>query len=520
MAQTCAAIGSVMLAWRLLLATGEERFADLIERTAFNAILSGLGSDGCHFFYSNPLQRRSDGIEVLEGAASTRRAPWFEVSCCPPNLMRFLATLPDLLATTDAEGVQVHQFATGSITVPLAGGRVALRTSTAYPWDGDVDIEIDREPGPTLAALAQDPRLVPRCDRDAGRTSARDPPAARASSRWSAPGRPETASRSVCPWSRASPSPIRASTPLRHSVALERGPLVYALEDADLPDGSSVEGLEVDAMLDVRAIPGIVPGVDEGIRLAFGARLREDPAETDWPYRSLPGPDVAASGSMPAASVKVEAIPYFAWARTSGPGHARLVARGPRRREPRGPVACRLRSPAVAPEHTGVGLGIDAPEPPGRAAARGSGTVVTMRDIAQASGVSLSTVSRVLNESPSRVPIALETRERILAMALRLGYRPNPFARVLRGAPTMVLGAVVRDFSDPFFAGALEALAVEAMAEGYNVLLGRVQAGQDGRVALPAVLEPRRCDAVLMLGVMDDQPQLVDRFWSRRSSRS
>ena len=77
--------------------------------------------------------------------------------------------------------------------------------------------------------------------------------------------------------------------------------------------------------------------------------------------------------------------------------------------------------------------------------------VVTMRDIAAASGVSLSTVSRVLNDSPSRVPIAAVTRERILGAALRLGYRPNPFARVLRGAPTMVLGAVVRDFSDPFF---------------------------------------------------------------------
>jgi DNA-binding LacI/PurR family transcriptional regulator len=164
---------------------------------------------------------------------------------------------------------------------------------------------------------------------------------------------------------------------------------------------------------------------------------------------------------------------------------------------------------SVAPEHSGVGSGIDVPEPPGRAAARGSGTVVTMRDIAQASGVSLSTVSRVLNESPSRVPIALETRERILAMALRLGYRPNPFARVLRGAPTMVLGAVVRDFSDPFFAGALEALADEAMAHGYSVLLGHVGGGHDGNVALPAVLEPRRCDAVLILGVMDDQPQLV-----------
>ena len=61
--ETCASIGSTMLAWRLLLATGEARFADLIERTAFNGILSGLGSDGSHFFYSNPLLRRSAGLE-------------------------------------------------------------------------------------------------------------------------------------------------------------------------------------------------------------------------------------------------------------------------------------------------------------------------------------------------------------------------------------------------------------------------------------------------------------------------
>jgi DNA-binding LacI/PurR family transcriptional regulator len=158
--------------------------------------------------------------------------------------------------------------------------------------------------------------------------------------------------------------------------------------------------------------------------------------------------------------------------------------------------------PVVAPERDGMGQSVTVPEVP-------RGDVVTMRDIAEAAGVSLSTVSRVLNDSPSRVPIALETRERILATAARLGYRPNPFARVLRGAPTMVLGAVVRDFSDPFFAGALEALAVEAMAHGYNVLLGHVPGGQDDSVGLPTVLDPRRCDAVLILGVMDDQPRLV-----------
>ncbi len=143
------------------------------------------------------------------------------------------------------------------------------------------------------------------------------------------------------------------------------------------------------------------------------------------------------------------------------------------------------------------------------AARRDPGEVVTMRDIAQAAGVSLSTVSRVINKAPSRVPIAAETRERIEQEAVRLGYRPNPFARALRGAPTMLIGAVVRDFNDPFFAGALEVLAVEAMGHGYNIILGHVAGREHDGPGLPAVLEPRHCDAVLMLGEMEDQPRLL-----------
>ena len=158
---------------------------------------------------------------------------------------------------------------------------------------------------------------------------------------------------------------------------------------------------------------------------------------------------------------------------------------------------------------TRAGRATRASGPPRPSSGRDPGNVVTMRDIAAASGVSLSTVSRVINESPSRVPIAPDTRDRIMREALRLGYRPNLFARALRGAPTMLLGAVVRDFSDPFFAGALEALAVEAMARGYNIVLGHVQGREQEGLALPAVLEPRRCDAVIMLGEMEDQPQLL-----------
>jgi len=132
-----------------------------------------------------------------------------------------------------------------------------------------------------------------------------------------------------------------------------------------------------------------------------------------------------------------------------------------------------------------------------------------MRDIAEAAGVSRSTVSRVLNDAPTRIPIGADTRDRVNEAARRLSYRPNPLARALRGAPTMLIGAVVRDFSDPFFGGALEALAVEAMGHGYNIVLGHVQGRTQEGLALTTVLETRHCDAIIMLGDMEDQPRLV-----------
>src|SRR5688572_10454898 len=140
---------------------------------------------------------------------------------------------------------------------------------------------------------------------------------------------------------------------------------------------------------------------------------------------------------------------------------------------------------------------------------RPGGRLTTMRDIAELAGVSQSTVSRVLNDAPTRVPIAPETRERVLLAARQLGYRPNPLARGLRGAPTMLLGAVVRDITDPFFAGAIEALSVEAMARGYNVVLGHAHGRADEALALTAVLETRHCDAIVLLGDMQDQPRLL-----------
>ncbi|HEY7132260.1 MAG TPA: LacI family DNA-binding transcriptional regulator, partial [Candidatus Limnocylindrales bacterium] len=153
---------------------------------------------------------------------------------------------------------------------------------------------------------------------------------------------------------------------------------------------------------------------------------------------------------------------------------------------------------------------VDEPTAPeGDPATDGDGRrkVTRMRDIAAMAGVSQSTVSRVLNDAPTRVPIAPETRARVILAARELGYRPNPLARGLRGASTMLLGAVVRDITDPFFAGAVEALSVEAVSHGYNVVLGQAHGRADEALALTTVLETRHCDAIILLGDVQNQPR-------------
>jgi DNA-binding LacI/PurR family transcriptional regulator len=133
-----------------------------------------------------------------------------------------------------------------------------------------------------------------------------------------------------------------------------------------------------------------------------------------------------------------------------------------------------------------------------------------MQDIAKAAGVSQSTVSRVLNDTPTSVPIAADTRQRVQEVAKRLGYRPNPLARGLRGARTMLLGVIVREITDPFFSMAIEALSTEALTRGYNVVLGSAHSKADEAIALKAVLETRHCDAIVLLGDMRDEPKFLE----------
>jgi hypothetical protein len=232
--------------------------------------------------------------------------------------MRFLATLPDRLATVDDDGVQLHQYADGTLRASVAGETVGLRMTTRYPWSGEVDIEVtETTPRPWRLSLRS-----PAWCADAT-VSAADQPTERRSGpgsfvierAWSVGDR-VTLELAMEP---RITSPDPRIDALRHTVALERGPLVYAVEDADLPRGASVEAMEVDADLDVEAIMGAVPGVQDGVRLSFEARLRDDSAAPGWPYptRSAGKP---VQETPPVSIVSVEAVPYFAWGERTGLG--------------------------------------------------------------------------------------------------------------------------------------------------------------------------------------------------------
>jgi DUF1680 family protein len=313
--ETCANIGSVMLAWRLLLATGERRYADLIERTAFNAVLPGLAFDGSHFFYSNPLMRRSAGAEILQGAATTRRATWFAVACCPPNLMRFLATFPDLVATVDERGIQVHQFATGSFEAPVNGGVVRAGTRTAYPWDGTVEITIDQGVAQPWTLSLRVPEWCANAVASMGeeRLVESGPGTIELTRNWSAGDR--VVLKLAMPPRVTVPDPRIDA--VRGTIALERGPLVYAVEDADLPAGTSVESLEVAESPQLEASVDGQPGLGELTWLSLDATLRHDPKGPRWPYRHAQG---ESGGAGPENKTRVRALPYFAWANRAGLG--------------------------------------------------------------------------------------------------------------------------------------------------------------------------------------------------------
>ncbi|MBN1950859.1 MAG: glycoside hydrolase family 127 protein [Bacteroidales bacterium] len=133
--ETCAAIGNVLWNQSLFLSTGNSKYMDVLERTLYNGLISGISEDGMHFFYPNPLA--SDG--------TYQRSPWFGVACCPGNVCRFMARVPDLIYATTNAGVYVNLFVASEAKIGLGGTTVKLEQQTEYPWSGSVSILVSPE---------------------------------------------------------------------------------------------------------------------------------------------------------------------------------------------------------------------------------------------------------------------------------------------------------------------------------------------------------------------------------------
>jgi DUF1680 family protein len=132
--ESCAAIGSLMWNWRMLAATGESKHVDVMERALYNGINSGMSLDGTLYNYRNPLERMPD---------DKVRNPWYETTCCPPNLERTLASLPGYFYSTGREGVYVHLYHSNELNWRLEDGvSLKLAQQTNYPWEGGVEITV------------------------------------------------------------------------------------------------------------------------------------------------------------------------------------------------------------------------------------------------------------------------------------------------------------------------------------------------------------------------------------------
>lgn len=304
--ETCAGVGSIMLNYRLLLATGRPEYADAIERTLYNVVATSPAADGRAFFYTNTLHQRELGTapsleEASRRASSSQRAPWFEVSCCPTNVARTFASLGAYLATSSDTGLQVHQYAPATIRAELPGGRVGVRIDTEYPATGLISLQItDSIPGEWELSIR-----VPEWAAGAtvtldGKSQAVEPGSLTIRRSFAVGDVIELSLPVVARWS----APDPRIDDLRGQLAVERGPLVYCLESTDLPSTVSVN--------DVRVVPDLVEQAGE---VSVGVRTLRTGADR-WPYGS---PEATMDDGTYSARLR----PYNSWG-NRGPSTMRV----------------------------------------------------------------------------------------------------------------------------------------------------------------------------------------------------
>jgi DUF1680 family protein len=305
--ETCAAIASMMWNWRMLLATGKARYADLLERSLYNGFLSGVSLDGQRYFYVNPLQSRG-GIE---------RPEWYGCACCPPNVMRQIALVGHYAATVDESGIQIHQYLSTKVEVELdAGRRVVLHTETDYPWAGKVKVIVEETDGDAWKLALRVPGW---CKGASLQVNGQAVQAAAASGTYTAIERAWQAGDVVeldMPMKPRLTEPHPRVDAIRGSLAIERGPLVYCLEEVDQEPGLNLLDVHIapDASLQATRCEDLLGGV---VAVEVQGAVADVDAWQDKLYRPAPVEDSLQR------EIVLTAVPYYIWA-NRGPGAMRV----------------------------------------------------------------------------------------------------------------------------------------------------------------------------------------------------
>ncbi|MHB1354420.1 MAG: glycoside hydrolase family 127 protein [Anaerolineae bacterium] len=320
-AETCASIALVLWAHRMVHLDPDGRYIDVMERALYNGILSGVSFRGDTFFYANPLAAYPyvNPVEHWSGINSAhdyRREAWFGCACCPPNLARLVASIGNYFYSTTSDTLYVHLYNHNRASFTFSGNTVHIEHHTDYPWSGDIRLTIETDQ-PTQFDLAL--RIPGWCREH--RVTVNGTPVTATPTRgylhlertWV--GGDEVTLTLAMPVER-----MLANPHVRHDaglIALQRGPVVYCLEETD--NGAELANLAIPRGVELTA--GVDAGLFGGVGVITGQALRIQP--TAWPGGLYQPESVAAPVGVP---VTFKAIPYCFWANRQ-PGEMRVWLR-------------------------------------------------------------------------------------------------------------------------------------------------------------------------------------------------
>jgi DUF1680 family protein len=290
--ETCANLATCYWNHRMFLLHGDAKYIDVLERAAYNSVVSGVSLDGKQFFYPNPLASRGD----------TARSKWFDCSCCPTNLCRFIPSIPGYAYAVGDDGVYVNLFVAGSAELKMGEGKsVAIAQRTNYPWDGGVKIEVsppaagDRfklfvripgwshnQPWPTDLYTYLDPDSATASLKVNDETIYVEPQNGYAviDRAWE-PGDVITLELPMPVRRVIADEQVKAD---RGRVALMRGPIVYCVEGTDVAGGKVADlVLADDSALDTEFRSDLLGGVQ-----VVTGQARHGDDEADVPFTAVP----------------------------------------------------------------------------------------------------------------------------------------------------------------------------------------------------------------------------------------